>query len=190
MADEITIQPEEEPVSLKEAKAHLRVLHSAEDGLISSLIVTARQAVEQEIQRPLITQDWALYLDCFPREIEITKCPLESVLSIDYIDADGAPQVVLVDDYHVDAVSNPARVVLASGASWPATASQPNAVTVNYRAGYGLANAVPLPIKQAMLLIIGHLYVNREANVIGATISTLPYGIDALLSSYKLRSFI
>ena len=40
----------------------------------------------------------------------------------------------------------------------------PEAVQIRFVAGYGAAAAVPEDIKEAMLLIIGHLYAHREEN--------------------------
>lgn len=61
-----TTAPSVEPVSLIEAKAHLRVDVTDDDGYISALIVAARQAAETITRRALITQSWAVTLDQFP----------------------------------------------------------------------------------------------------------------------------
>ena len=190
MADKVVVQPVEEPVTLKQAKAHLRVTHCAEDELISHLIVGARQVCEQEIQRPLVTQDRALYLSAFPTRIELAQCPVQQIILVEYLDVNGDPQVLAPSNYILDEKSEPSWIVLAAGAIWPMTACQPNAVTVSYRAGYGDAADVPVPIKQAMLLLIGHFYSNRENSIIGTTATNLPFGVDALLAQYRLRGFV
>jgi hypothetical protein len=59
--------PANEPVSLMEAKLHLRVEHDDEDLLIGVLIGAARIAAENECRRSFVTQQWKLFLDAFPR---------------------------------------------------------------------------------------------------------------------------
>lgn len=58
--------PAEEPLSLAEAKLHLRVDFSDEDALISALISAARQAAETITARQLVTARWKYILDAFP----------------------------------------------------------------------------------------------------------------------------
>lgn len=67
----------------------------------------------------------------------------------------------------VDAASEPGRVWLNYGKTWPTVSLRPGpAITVRYVAGYGAAVDVPMQYKQAMLLMIGHFYENREEIVI------------------------
>jgi hypothetical protein len=55
-----------EPLSLQEAKDHLRVDDTASDTLITSLIKAARQTIEEWTSRQLLTATWVMALDCFP----------------------------------------------------------------------------------------------------------------------------
>lgn len=66
MASALITPPAEEPVTLAEAKAHLRVDIADDDMLISGLIVAARQYAETITRRALVTQSWRLALDRFP----------------------------------------------------------------------------------------------------------------------------
>jgi uncharacterized phiE125 gp8 family phage protein len=85
-------------------------------------------------------------------------------------------------DYFVDTKSNPGRGVLAYGKTWPTTTLRPaNGIVIEFDAGYGdLASDVPKRVKQAMLLIIGHLYERREQSTEKA-LSEIPFGVKALL---------
>jgi len=74
--------PDIEPVTLDEAKNHLKIDSSEDNSLISALIVTARQLAEKETNRAFITQTWEMYLDEVGNEIEIPKPPLQSIVSI------------------------------------------------------------------------------------------------------------
>lgn len=178
--------PSVEPITLEEARQHLRVTSTSEDALILALVTTARLHAEEISERAFVTQTWDYSLDAFPAGIfELPKAPLQSVTSVTYLDTDGASQTLDSSLYKVDAVSDPGRIAPAYGEVWPSTRDEPNAVTVRFVAGYGLAAAVPRPLKQAMLLILGHLYMNREDTVEG-NVYALPAGSRALLSTYRV----
>jgi uncharacterized phiE125 gp8 family phage protein len=176
--------PASEPVSPSEAKAHLRVDGSADDALITALIVAARQAAENITGRALVTQTWDLYLDAFDPTIELPMPPLQAVTSISYTDTDGTVGTLAEAAYKVDTVSEPGRLIPAYGTEWPATRADVNVIMIRFTAGYGAAAAVPQPIKQWMLLKIGELYENREASAERAA-APMPF-VDALLYPYRI----
>lgn len=176
--------PAVEPISLTEAKLHLRIDTTAEDALISSLIKTARQYCESYQQRAYITQTWELWLDRFPDIdiIDVPLPPLQSISSIKYYDTANVGHTFAVSEYFVDSKSQPGRVSLSYGKSWPADTLRPTSgVCINFVAGYGsAASAVPVTATYAILLLLAHYYENREAA--GATqVYTAPLSVDALL---------
>jgi uncharacterized phiE125 gp8 family phage protein len=186
MALTLVTAPAVEPISSAEAKLHLRVDISDDDNLITALIQTAREVAEDISRRALITQTWKLILDEFPKgdEIAIPLPPLQSVTSITYKDQDGTASTFSSDDYIVNTDTEPGKVVLAYGASWPSTTLYPTgAITVQFKAGFGDASTdVPEKYRQAMLLLIGHWYENREAiATTGAVPKEVPFGVEALL---------
>jgi uncharacterized phiE125 gp8 family phage protein len=189
MARTLVTAPASEPISLSEAKDHLRVTSTDDDTYITSLIKVARQHVEVVTSRALITQTWDYFLDSFSDEMEIPKAPLQSVTSIKYIDTDGNTQTLSTSVYTVDADSDPGKVLLAYNQSWPSVRSVNHAVTIRFDAGYGAATDVPEPIRQAMLLLIGHYYENRQQVIVGTITASLPMAVDALLAPYKVRYF-
>ncbi len=75
--------------------------------------------------------------------------------------------------YIVDASREPGRVCLAAGQVWPVVQSKVNAVEVTFVAGYGLAADMPQDLKSAQLLLLGHLYENREAVTLRTIATTL-----------------
>lgn len=183
--------PATEPVTASEAKSHLRVDTTADDTLIGTLITAARQHVENHLRRALITQTWELVMDAFPAGdvIRLPRPPLVSVTSIKYTDEDGNESTFSSAAYVVDTDSTKGRVVLKSGETWPSdTLAAANGVRVRYVAGYGEASAVPRPIRQAILLLIGTLYENRESVLVaqGVTVAQLPFGVEALLMPYRI----
>lgn len=178
--------PAAEPVSLVEAKSHLRVTSTDDDTLISALIVATREQAEAFTRRSLVTQTWDLTLDRFPETIEVPLPPLQSITSISYVDEEGVTQTMASSDYTVDTKSSPGRIVPAYGTSWPTTREIINAVTVRFVAGYGAALDVPQAIKNGMLLHIGHLYANRESVNIGGVVTQIPLTTDWLYAPYRI----
>jgi uncharacterized phiE125 gp8 family phage protein len=178
--------PASEPITTNEAKAHLRIDASDEDNLITGYITAARQLCELYARRALVTQTWDLSLEQWPGcdQIELPRPPLQSVTSISYIDSNGATSTLASSSYIVDTASEPGRVILAYGATWPTVTLRPGpAITVRYVAGYGAAAAVPELYKQALKLIVGHFFENREQVVLqpGLTVAQLPMAAQALL---------
>lgn len=181
--------PAVEPVTLIEAKAHLRVTATDEDTLITALIKAARQQAEHRtVATVFVTQTWTETLDAFPAEIVLSRRPLQSVSSITYTDTDGTEQTLAVADYQVVTDELLGRIVPAYGVDWPTARDMPGAVVVTYVAGYGAAADVPESIKSAVLLLIGHLYEHREA-VSDGSMSELPMAVDALLAPYWVARF-
>lgn len=183
-----------EPVSLEEAKDHLRYTATDQDALIDALIRTALESVEQFTSRAVITQTWDLKRDRFPSSaaapLRVPRAPLQSVTSITYIDNDGVSQTWASSEYDVDAPSGPlaprGRILPAYSKTWPTTREVMNAVTVRFIAGYGDDGGdAPASIRQAMLLTISHLFQNREDVVVGVSAIELPQGVPALLWNYR-----
>jgi uncharacterized phiE125 gp8 family phage protein len=185
--------PTEEPVSLMEAGSHLRLDTNHEDFLITSLVKAARQLVESDTRRALVTQTWDFAVDYdWPTEddkrfgtvhrIVLPKPPVQSVTSVKYIDTSGVEQTLATNQYLLrNGVIEPAY-----GVTWPSVREQMAAVTVRYVCGYGAASAVPEQIKQAILLLVGHWFSHREA-VVSGTMSELPMAVQSLV--FPFRSF-
>lgn len=179
-----------EPISLDEAKTYLRVTHSSEDALISTLITAARQACEAETGRSLVTQTWAKTIDLFPDAIELPYPPVVSISSVQYIDATTALTTTLSpESYTLDNKSEPGWLVPAYGYDWPIPLDVINAVTVTYLAGYGDADEVPEVLKAWIKLHLGNLYANRESFVIGSSVAALSFA-DGLLDAYRLPQVV
>jgi len=183
-----TEAPGEEPLTLKQAKDHLRVEldEKDEDDLIRGLMRAATNAAEAFLRRQLITATYELYLDAFPKQIDIPRPPLQSVTSIKYTDTDGDEQTLDTGVYTVDTKSMVGRVVLAYNQSWPSTRAQIQAVKVTYVAGYGERTAVEPDIVAGLKLHIGHLFEHREDVVLGISVAELPKGSESLYYPYRV----
>jgi uncharacterized phiE125 gp8 family phage protein len=196
---ELVTPPASEPVTLAEAKAHLRVDIPDDDAAITALITAARQRAETITNRSLITQTWRAWLDGFPSSLDrrgqpsfrLGRGPVASVSSVKYIDTAGALQTLSPSAYVLDnkAQLGQHTVRPAYGSSWPATRDELDSVQVEYVAGFGAANAVPEPIKTAMLQYVAHWYANRETVITGTIVAETPMAGDTLLWPYRLDVF-
>lgn len=181
----IKTPPPAEPIPLADAKAHLRVEHTADDSIITALIIAARQACENIIQRTLVNTEYELIQDCFTPQLKLRKPPVTAIASIQYRDTTGAWQTLAPGDYSNQLSFLPGFIEPAIGKCWPATANVSDAVKVTYTAGYGAnGNNVPQAIKEWMLLTIGSMYENREASTPGGA-SLQPF-VDGLLDPFKV----
>src|SRR4029453_15008853 len=144
MALVLTSGPAIEPVTLAEAKAHLRVDGSAEDTLIGSLIITSRLYIEAALGLALITQSWSIFLDAWPPGSQLAL-PLRPVHSI-------APVKLYAADEPVAPVpAVPPPLVRRGTPPRPEPGPPGNGIEIAFVAGYGDAAAdVPAPIRQAV----------------------------------------
>lgn len=156
--------PTVEPVTLSEAKLHLRVDGSDEDALIGAQISAAREEAEQVLQRACAPQTLLLTLDAFPDgAVLLPMPPVSEILSVKYTDEDGAEQTLAPNSYAIDDAQLEHWLVPAYGETWPIARDEANAVRITYRAGWSQADC-PASVKNWLLLRIGTLYAHREAD--------------------------
>lgn len=192
--------PTGEPISVDDVKANSRLdVIATDDGLIGGLIATARTHLENRCNRSFLTQTWKLTLDAFPGQqsigsalvdrpyslpdnaILLERGPVVSVSSIQYLDMSSTLQTMPSTDYALVFSDEIARITPVFGKIWPIVLPQIGAVVVTFIAGYGVAAAVPAPLIQALKLLVGHFYDNRE--VIGSG-QEMPFSVSALIDDY------
>lgn len=167
--------------------------YSVEDTLLSALITSARETVEK-LCGPLITQTWYQYEDAWPSgaELAIVKPRVLTLDSVKYTDEDSVQATMSASDYTLDVVDEmKPRIVLKDDAEWPtATLFNVRPIVLEFTCGYGAtAASIPRNLWLAMLLLISDAYYNRDAVILGQTVTTLPFGVDALLSNYRWWGF-
>ncbi len=179
--------PSLEPITLAEAKAHLRVDHDEDDDLISNYITSARTQAENYLQRTLLETVWEATFTRFETALKLRKAKVTEIVTVKYLDTAGAEQTLASDKYKLKSSYEPALLVPAFGLSWPATCQDLEAVKVRYKAGYGTtADKVPQPICQWILLQVGNLYENRETEVLGITSTLSDSFFTGLLDAYRI----
>lgn len=178
-----TIAPATAPVSLSEAKLHLRVDGSDEDSLITGLIdaATAHFDGQGVLGRAMVTQSWAQWVDQTPGWVRLTVGPFQSLTSVEYYDADNALQTATLADFEVRLDGDFVIVKPKKDHVWPNAYIRQDAIKITYVAGFGdAATDVPQSIRQAILLTVGHWYENREA-VVEGNYKSLPMAVEALI---------
>ncbi len=152
-----------EPLDINDVKRHLGVALDSgyHDSSINAYMIAARDWAQRYLNRQLCTAVWDYQIDRFPcygEPIYIPRAPLRSITSITYLDYAGASQTWSSSLYRAVTSKEPGEVTEAYGQIYPETYPVSGAVTIRFSAGYGVASAVPEPIKQAMKLKITELF--------------------------------
>lgn len=193
-----TAAPADEPVSVDEIKAHLRISGSSEDGALAALIAAARLVCETHAGKCFVTREISLFLDRWPVAsraawwdgvqqgvaVEVMpplKLPLAPVAAVEGLylhPAVGAAVEIATDTYHVDVLGG--RIAFRD--TPPAPLRPLNGIEIRFSAGYGNAAAVPPVFKQAIKQVVAHLYTYRgDVSEQAVTRS----GAAALLAPYR-----
>ena len=178
--------PALEPLTLAEAKAHLRLDTTDEDDLVTSLIVSARHAVERETRRALITQSWRVILDAWPdpNTFRIPLAPFISLSAIRTFDVFNAAAVLGASAYFVDAQPAAARVQFTLQPPNPGRAIA--GIELDVVIGYGAAAAsVPEPLRLAMRMLVARWFEARGDAAGDAGALQIPPVAAALLQPFR-----
>jgi len=150
----------EEAITLQEAKDHLRIgSDMTDDARVARLIVAARLEFEQFTNRILMSSTWDAYLDSWPDDGKIlVPGPVTSITTIKYQDTADAQQTWSSSYYVADLVSEPARIALAYGQTWPLIYYETNNIVIRFVGGYANAGSVPEDIKTGLYFAIQSIY--------------------------------
>ncbi|ADJ24768.1 phiE125 gp8 hypothetical protein [Hyphomicrobium denitrificans ATCC 51888] len=186
-----TVSGGSDPVTLAEAKAQMRVLHSNEDALIERIISAASRHVENRIGRNLVKRTVTYKREGFPRggvPVVLPRPPVISITSITFVDPKGDTITLSPNDYFL-AASLIEYWVLPKTA-WPLAARGIPSVTIVYESGYGAMDSdVPEDLRHAVLLLVQHFYAHRSAVMEGPAVVT-PMAVDALIEPHKTTGWI
>lgn len=184
------------PITLAEAKLHLRVDADDEDDLITSLVQASVGYAESFMGRALVARTLDFFLDAFPDNGDPIRPPLPPLIEVDgvfYTDADG--DEVEFTSFEVDTASEPARIYLVPTVSWPTTVrDSANAVRVRYVAGHvqatgsppALDGDIPADIKAAILLTVGTLFEYRQT-VTDVSSTMVPWSAEQLFRRHRVE---
>lgn len=170
-------------LSLDDAKAHLRVDHDEEDALITSLAQAAHNVVSEAIGRVLTEETWTVALSGASGDLVLPVRPVKSVDAIAYFDADDAPQTATVSDFYLFQHPDRPSMRPKDGKAWPTVRLRDDAMTITLTAGM---DAVPDELINAMKLLVGHWYQNREA-ASEKSLSEAPMAVQLILDLHRDR---
>jgi len=156
------------PVSVEDAKAHLRVSGSSEDALITLYIQAAARYLEEAHGLLLLDTTVTEIFTDLPGEegyYSLTRGPVSTLTSVTGNTVEGtgtftAPTGTTV----LNAAHNRARVYAPDGWDW---GFNPWQIKIVYKAGWASASAIPAPVRLGVLLLVGDLYENRQDSVTG-----------------------
>lgn len=177
-----TVAPVGAPVTLAEAKAHLRVTDTNEDTLIGAMIDAAVSHLDGWsgiLGRCMAAQTWRQDIADFPSVFRLPFPDVQSV-TIAYTDPAGVDQTVSSADYHLVNAPGAGHIVLASAASWPSVYDKPNAVRATMVCGFA---TVPPALKMAILLHVAAMFENRSSE---SPVALMPFAYDALVAPFRV----
>lgn len=179
------------PVSLDEAKAQCHVDHSDEDVLLTLMIAAAVAMIDgpDGIGHCMITQTWSGVIDGWQNPIVLPLGPVSAVTAITYLDSDGASQILGSGLYRLVNGVRPAFIERAYGASWPAHRAVSYPISIAFTAGVATAAEVDQGLRQAVLMLVGHWYANRETVNIGDVTSEMEFTFHALTERLRVGRF-
>ena len=204
--------PSVEPLSLAEAKAHLRLEPSDDDDLVTALIQSARESCERFTGRALVERQLTLFLDAWPtaetsyeegwregplieavqRWIELPRPPLQAVEAVTIYDEADVGTSWAATNYFVDTASDPGRLVARSGVALPSPSRVANGIEIAYRAGYAADESgsprdyrtnIPQALRDGMKRLIAQLYEERGES---AEAAIGPSGAAALWAPFRV----
>lgn len=183
---ELVTGPTTEPVTIHQAKKHLEIATSDtfHDDHIYRLIRSSREQFEHDTDQILVKQRLKIVLP-MPQEFRFPQRPVSAIVSVSYYDTANVSQTLSSSVYQLDTARHAFR--LAYNQSWPDAIDRWDAFTVTYTAGsHDDSTTVPAIAQQAILLLVGHYFENRD--MIGSQNGTL-HAYESLVARYIRSSY-
>ena len=167
--------------TLADLKLFLRVDHDEEDDVIEALADAAITWCENYCNRKFATGLSAtFYLSSF-RSASLAYGPVTSITSVVYDDTTGFEQTLDASKYYYDRPGqNPIRIYFHDVPDVEDYNSQPVRVVA------AVGEAPTESVKHAVRLLTGHWYENRRTVVTGTIATSIPFAVEALLSSQRI----
>lgn len=168
------VTPPEPIITFEGAARHLRLGSDQTEKLyVEGLIAAATATIdgpEGWLGRSLGAQTLEARFDAYScgRRVRLPYGPVISLVGVEYLDRHDEPTQAETDDFELLGAD---LVPIGSSFAWEGCSLRPEAIRVQYLAGY--EDDVPAPVKAAVLLMVGDLYRNRGEALINQTTATV-----------------
>lgn len=184
-------------LTLAEAKNHLRIPTgiTEEDDYLQALIDTATDVADKYCNISIMQQTYVQYADKWDDTIQLFHSPIEGsgaadMVEVEYIgEGNTTYSTWAITQYIFDKYTCPLRLMAAPNVVYPDIENRLNAIKIEYKVGYGTASDVPKGIKQALLIMVGQWYENRQEAIVGRSVGTIPMTATYILDKYRIRTF-
>lgn len=203
-----TVAPTVEPVSLSEIKQHLRVDGADEDAYLTALITAGREMLCRLLSKSLITETWTLTLDDWPQDgaaddwwegvregpismlaarfVAVERAPFIAIQSVALLDEDNASTAWASAGWYATKHHSFGRLHPKRGHVFPPRLRDWGGIVITFTAGYGPTAAdVPLPIRSALMQLVGHWFENRLPASECASRDLMPMGLGSIIAQYR-----
>lgn len=171
---------EQEPITVEQLAAHLRLNDTSEEEQLALYLVAARETFEFETGRAVVPTTYRQHMAAWDSPIRLIRSNALEVTAVTYFDHDDQEQEL--EGWETDITGVPGLVYLP-GDNWPALSStRPRPITVEFVAGWD-TDAVPADVRHALLLVAAFFYRHRE-NYTELSLNELPMGFHRVCSKY------
>lgn len=155
----VRTDPGPPPVTVTEAKDHLRLHSDADDEILTQLLHTATEAVEAYTRRDVRANTYNLLLDEFEDRICVRRDLVDAITSVSYT-VSSSPVVVSSSVYYLRRDVQSSEILLQEDQVWPTDGDiREQGITIVF------TTTTPAYLvevaKSAVLRIVAHLYENR-----------------------------
>lgn len=171
------------PVSLADAKEHLRITGTVEDNVLAIYLDSAIAACENKLQYPIMDSGFKLYARLFTTHISLQKKLVSAITSVNYYDNNRDLQTVAAENYQVQTFRSPNVLYFDDDLfDVPDTDSREFPVEITFRAGATAATGVLPTIRNAVLIECADRYEHRHDQVIGTSVAMMNKTAEMLLA--------
>tara|TARA_R110000744_G_scaffold278092_2_gene390377 strand:- start:6563 stop:7165 length:603 start_codon:yes stop_codon:yes gene_type:complete len=180
-------------VTLAEAKSHLRVDFSEDDAYINSLCMAAQETFENYCNVILMDTTISQFCSYWTDTQQLYHSPISgsgeaSVTSIEYF-VNGTLTTWPNTNYIPNIHACPVTIWTAENETYPTQDVRPDAIKIIYKIGYNNIANVPDGAKQAIKILVGQWYENRQEAVVGRSVGRIPMTATYLMNKYKIATF-
>lgn len=175
-------------VSTAEMKDHLRVTNDVEDVYIDALTAAATSLIDGVglLGKAMVTQTWGQWVGGSAGDVMLQMSPAIALTAVDYYaPTTNVLTAAVAADFNIMGLPTARFVRPKPDKAWPSTYDRPDAIRLTYTAGYGAPTDVPMGLRQAVKLLVGHWYANRES-VSDGSLQDVPMAFDALLNAERV----